>query len=544
MDKQYLFTDGKEVKNILFPNLPDEAWHFYSGAPEGDEVDLYASVAAVYRAANLNADTLAGLPFAIVNKAGNDIDTSDDWQNVVGFMPNPKELIRLWRLSMFATNSAYAFRETRKGVDKYRYIVPTSIEPVFDKAFPFDLSGFKRTVGTVSFTIPLSENRLFYMWRRDHTTELLPSKHTELTALLKAAGVIYYQDYFAEAFLKRGGILPTMLMVDGVPSPDERERIEKAWDKITRGVYKYLGKIFNAKTVEPKTIGQGMEALRDTELYESKLSDIAMAAGMPLSLLKANSANFATARVEQLQWFNHSIIPWSEFFAEVMNEQLFEPLGYRFMFKPEITDEGTEDEAKRAGAYRAYVDSGMRPSVAAQLVGIEMPDNMEYEELDESYDPDKEDEQESDNESTMGEADDVETPEIEEEKAVRSVDIIQNSTTEYYFTPSMEQYRELELWQTMAFRKCKRQEDLSFEFECKVIPDFVASVFVERLVGCETEDDIKAAFDFTQFTITPPPEFDESEAVSPCLKAAITAQVEEAQTIKEIKHILDWSEYP
>ena len=250
-----------------------------------------------------------------------------------------------------------------------------------------------------------------------------------------------------------------------------------------------------------------------------------------------------------MQWFNHSIIPWSEFFAEGMNELLYEPHGLKFKFRPEITDEGTEDEAKRAGAYRAYIDSDVRPSIAAQWVGIEMPEGMEYEDLDESYDPDKEDKPEdgSDSETTMGDADDVETPEIEDGEATRSVDIATiEAPVEYTFTPSMEQYRELELWQTMAFRKSKRNEDLSFDFECKVIPDYVSNMFVDRLVGCETEDDIKLAFDFTQFTITPPPEFVEDDAVSPCLKAAITAQIDEAETVDDVKAVLAdvWEGYP
>lgn len=541
MDSRYILTDGKATKNILFPQYPDEAWNFYEGAPESDKVDLYASVAAVYRASNLNAEAVASLPFALVSQNGEDYDTYDDWQNKVGFIPNPKELIRLWRLSLFMTNSAYAFRETEKGDDLYRYIMPSTIKPKVDEVD--GLLGFKRKAGTRTTFYPLSAERIFYMWRLDHTTELLPSKFTEFKALMTAAGVIYYQDYFAEAFLARGGIKPTILRVDGVPSEAARKRIEQAWDKIIRGVYKYMGKIFQAKGVEAVQIGDGLEALKDDELYNNKLSDIAMAAGMPLSLLKANSANFATARIEQLQWFNQTIIPWSEFIADRMNEQLFEPLGLKFTFRPEITDEGTEDEAKRAGAYRAYVDSDMRPSVAAQIVGIEMPEGMEYEELDEAYNPDKEDEAD-DNESTMGDADDVDTPEIDDE-AVRSVDVATiEAPVEYTFTPSMEQYRELELWQTMAFRKCKRDESLSFDFECKVIPDVVANIFSERLVGCETEDDIKEVFDFTKFTITPPPDFDESEAVSPCLRAAITAQIDEAETLDEMKLILDWSEYP
>lgn len=472
MNKNYLYTDGKNIKNISYPQYPDDAWEFFEGAPDVDNQVLYGSVAAIYRAANLTADATSGLPFVVL-RGEQEVDSSASWKNVVGWMPNPRDLIRRWRMSLFAYNAAYGFMETRKGSGKLlRYILPTSITPVVN---PEDgLIGFKRKVGTVSTEYSLNDRRIFYIWRSDHTTELLPSKHTELGAALAAGNILYYSDYFIKAFFQRGGIKPSILMVEGVPSKEARESIEKTWTKIISGVYKYLGRIFDAKSMTVQTIGEGVDSIKDTTFDEAKIADIALACGMPLSIMLANSANFATARVERLAWYNNTIIPGAELMAGAMNNMLFMPLGLRLEFRPEMSEQGQEEEVQRAGAYQAYVASGMKPSVAAQVVGIDLPPGIEYSDLD--------------NGITSGapeQGDGLNVPKPSQEILP---DIVK-------FIPTLDQLREMELWQTMAFRKLRKGNALDFPFEAKSIPLTIADEIRTGLASAKTEDDVKQVFE-------------------------------------------------
>lgn len=470
------YTDGSSIKNIDFPQYPDSAWDWIEGAPETKDDELFARVAAVFRAANLSADAVANLPFALLDRAGEVYDAGDDWQNKVGFMPNPRELFRLWRLSLFMTNSAYGFAEGNRVIKNLRYIVPTTITPVVDSEN--GLMGFKRRTGGKTREYPLSEKRVVYIWRLDHTTELLPSKNTEFRALMSAAGVLYYADHFVENFFRRGGIKPTMLMVKGVPTQQEREKIESVWDKVVRGFYKYLGKVFNAEAIEPHIIGEGIENLQKSELHGEKLADVAMAAGMPLSLLLANSANYATAQTEYLQWFRNSVVPWANFMADQINDQIFKPLGLKFVFQPEMSDPGQEDEVQRAAAFQAYVNSGVKPSIAAQIVGVELPAGIEYDDLDPEEAPEEE-EQEQPVEPAPAPA-----PEAE----VRSVDAGK-------FIPTLDQLRELDLWQSFALRKFRKGHPLAFPFECRSLPDELADAIRAQLASSTDEEAVKAAFD-------------------------------------------------
>jgi len=467
---RYIVTDG--VKSIDLPQYPNEAWHFYEGEPEAKE-DFYATVSAVFRAVNLTASATSQIPFALVKKSGRDYDISSDWKNKVGFMPKPSELIRLWRMSLSMTNSAYGFMERTKATGQnLRYIVPTTISPVVDNIL--GLTGFKRSIGNGTKEYPLDTKcPIFWMWRMDHTTELLPAKATEFRAMCAAAGILYYSDHFIQAFFKRGGIKPTMLVLKGMTTKDNIDKIESVWDKIIRGGYKYLGKIFQgvdaAGGLEAQTIGEGVDTLKDQNLTNSKIADVAMSIGMPLSLLLSNSANYATALTEYKAWYENSLAPWCNFMAEEMTDKLFKRYDLRFEFRPEMTDPGQEDEVSRAGAYASYVATGMKPSVAAQIVGIELPDNMDYSALDPVEEPEDEPEEET-------------KPITEEEKpTVR-------------FVPNIDQLREMELWRKFAFRKLKKGDPLDFPFEARTLPVDIADNIREKLMTAADEEEIKMVF--------------------------------------------------
>ena len=192
-----------------------------------------------------------------------------------------------------------------------------------------------------------------------------------------------------------------------------------------------------------------------------------MASGIPLSLLLANSASYATAQTEYLTWFRDSVTPWANFMAKQISDQLLAPYGLKLDFRPEITDPGQESEVARADAYASYVGSGMKPSVAAQVVGIDLPPGIEFTDLD----PDEVEQV----------APPAEPPQEEEQTPAK-------------FIPTMEQYRELEFWQTLAFRKAKKGEAADFDFRYKVIPADVVDTIKRRLAGVKTDDEIRCAF--------------------------------------------------
>jgi hypothetical protein len=497
MATRYVYTNG--TKTLDFPQYPADAWNFSMGGPDElvDEA-FYSRVSAVFRAINLTASATAHIPFALVTARGTEYDTSDKWKNKVGFMANPSELIRLWRMSLSMTNAAYGFMEVTKGVKTLRYIAPHTMTP---NVTVDGLKSFKRTLGTRTTDYPVGRGcPITWMWRLDHSTEILPAKATEYKAMMASAGVLYYSDHFIEEFFKRGGIKPTMLVLKGMTTRENIDKIENIWDKVVRGYYKYLGKVFQGVDaqggLEAVTIGDGVDAFKDQELTQSAIANVAMSIGMPLSLLLSNSANYATAMVEYKGWYENSLAPWCEFMAEEMTQQLFKPLGLRFEFRPEMTDPGQEDEVARAGAYASYIGAGMLPSIAAQVVGIELPPGVEYESLDPEEEPEPEPQPEQ-----------LKPPAIAEEVEQSSTDDEdepEDETPAKGWTPNIGQLRELDLWQQFAYRKMKRGETMAFGFVAKTIPGAVADRIRVSLADAVDMDGIRTAFEIREVKMTQP----------------------------------------
>lgn len=289
-------------------------------------------------------------------------------------------------------------------------------------------------------------------------------------------------------------------MLKGAANETTVAKIENIWDKVIRGYYKYLGKVFQgidaAGGLEVKEIGEGVDSMKDDTLTQSKIADVAMAMGMPLSILLANSANYATAQVEYKTWFDNKLVPDCRFMASALNDQIFTRLGLRFEFRPEMTDPGQEDEVSRAGAYSAYINAGMLPSLAAQVVGIELPDTIEYADLDKMA-ADKANQTQKDKEAIA--------------EAQSTSDTQSSTDTEpeptappAKFIPNIDQLHELELWRKFAFRKLKKGEPLDFPFDVKTLPDDIARDIITGLASAKSEDDIKSVFNCDTIIDTTP----------------------------------------
>lgn len=487
--KNYYF-DGSHTKGF---NLPmswesDLGWDI-SGEPiEGEE--LVARTAAVSRAFELNALAAASLPFALVDESGNDFDVSTDWQNKVGFMPNPRKLIRLWRKSISMTNTAYAIMERKTGL---RYIMPNTIKPDIDE--DRGLIGFWRQISGRRIYFPIGRE-LIHIYRMDYDTEITPSDNTEFKSIASSVGLIYYTDIFTEAFFKRGGIKPHLLFIKGVMQKEERERVENIFTKIISGAYKYLGKVWNAEAATALPIGEGVDNFKDNGFYRQAVENIAMATGIPLSLLLSNSANMATARMEYANWYDNSVVPMAQMMADELNDNLFGRFGLTMDIRENETDPDQEEEARRSTSFVNYagvlVKNGhpQALSIAAQLVGLDMPPGIEYEDLDERDEelipqqpaPFGQQPQENDEEEQEEEEEDTEDTKS--------------------FIPDPDQLKELKNWMDITERKIKRGEGIP-SWAVKYLPADIAGVITERLQSVTDLAGVKAAFDVSTITKQP-----------------------------------------
>lgn len=476
---RHIFTDGKNTKAVDFSNPIRDSWDFVEALKKMEGGDVAAKVSAVYRAMNLTADATASIPFAVL-KGNQEIDTSADWKNTIGVMPKPKELIRLWRLSLFMTNSAYGrVAKTNPVKREIFYVVPDTIKVITDPVTG-SIKQFNREIdGIVVQTYKPDDKNLIKFWRHDHTTELLPSDNTEFQAMSQAAGIIYAADWWTKNYFERGAVRPTVLAVKGMVVNDKKDELQSSWSRFVRSLgtrLSELAKVINAETMDVKQIGDGLGDIKDSPVYRQAIENIAMAAGMPLSLLLSNSASYATAQTEYASWFRDSITPWAYWMQEVMNDEIFVPRGYKFEFRPEAAEPSQDEEMHRSQAYHQYVISGMLPSVAAQILGIDLPQGMEYEDLDKNVI--KPDEQ-----PTIAKPQGDAAPVLEEEDDDEM---------------PAKAWEEMDNWRRKAVRLAKRGKPVTFEFKTEYMDEKHAEIIRKRLQYAATPDEVKSAFDITE----------------------------------------------
>jgi hypothetical protein len=557
MAQQFSVTNVTKGVNLLTSNDPD----VWSGLQQmsGKERDVYyARVAAAFRAFNLKANTVGNMPFALYKNApagdperktnikavdemaeDEEVDNSANWQNVVKFLPNPSELLRLATLSYMATNTIYNLKTgdvAGRQVRGLRHAISDSFYP-WANATGTALDYIERHVGSIierygvdgKPLTPGVKSQLVYMWRLDHTTELLPSPNTEALAIMEAAGVVYYKNFWIKHFYQRGGIKPTLIAMQGLIDKDAKEKKEEEWSRWLLGLGKKafanVARIFNAEKMDVRPIGDGVGDMKDNTIHQDALSDIAMGTGMPLSLLMANSANYATAKEEKSTWYENDIIPLCNWIAYEYNRQVFNPLGLRLEFHPETLDPQQEDETERAQAMMQY--AGVLEKVQSKeifmglstLMGLEVPPELE-EALDAHFAEKERKEKEMqaqmqqsgytvgpDGKPLPAQAqpkDGKEEPKgKEDDKEKKPMPPMRK-----VWIPTAPEAEEMRVWYEVAQRKLKRAESLDFEYTPHHggVPVEVADSIRARLLTATTADDVRQAFVLEE-TVTPAPEY-------------------------------------
>lgn len=353
-------------KTINPQDLPPEAWQvvFGKSSDTADLQDYFQHVSWCFRGVDIRGNALSSVPFVIEDLSGDTIDESGQYENVVGFLPEPEALFALVEMALTVFGYAYLYQQPNILNTKtwgLRYLLPTDIVPEWAKnpsGQVTGLGGFKRR--KLNKTLSLEET--VYFWRRDPFVEFGPPASSPLMAAAAEAGVILNVNRFAALFFERGAIKATLLAVHGNPGEPEKERIKSMWGRLMNGIRTVFGElVINAESLKPIVVGEGLEALSDKNLTNEKREGIATALGIPHSILFSGSASGlgggGVAEQDEATLYKQTIIPDCKFIAGVLNKQLFVPMGYRLRFTPENMDIFQEDEEQRALAMSQFMDT-------------------------------------------------------------------------------------------------------------------------------------------------------------------------------------------
>lgn len=348
-----VMTDG--VKSVPLDQLPESAWRFIAGGPEGTgdwtPAKAYQIVPILYRAVEMRANAVASMPFAL-HRGNSETDLSED--------PAYEWLTRELKRRLWLTSAAmdvygrgyWAVERNRYGQNLVlRWLLPTSVTPVMSEAD--GLVGFKRRLSNGQ-EVPFDLTEMVYFWAPSLTAEVGPGEGC-VSAALRAAGTLAQVDAFAESYFKRGVIKATVFQVDGNVDKGQMEAAQNVLRRMMQGIKQAFSVLVLRSNFKPIVIGDSLKDTSAPEMTQQKREDVAMAMGIPFSLLYSAAANFATAQMDNLSFYQKTVVPRCDMIEEALNDQLLKPLGLTLEFDPDQLDVYQAAQVEQAKAVRGLV---------------------------------------------------------------------------------------------------------------------------------------------------------------------------------------------
>jgi len=351
----------------------------------------FKTVPWLYRGVGLRANAVASLPFDLIREGSDEVvDTSEDWKNVLEFMPNPYKMFWLLEASQVLSGKSYQFRVSNDAKTfELKYIRPISINPIIDEVE--GLIGFERNTGSGTVKYPYDPDnpllsKILYYWLDDPGVELGEPEAYPAKAALASTGVLFNIDEFLNAFISRGLIKPTLIGLKGNPPPAEREKTENWFNKKLGSITNaFRVKTISADAVEVTTIGEGLNELASTELTAEKRQDVSTALGIPQSILFSEGAGGlgggGVVENDDRRFYTTTVIPAWQGLAYELNRQFLIPLGYRIVEKHERMQMFQEDEKDASAAMVNLTSAVATDPKAAKfssiVLGMEIPKEAE-----------------------------------------------------------------------------------------------------------------------------------------------------------------------
>ncbi|NJN53995.1 MAG: phage portal protein [Anaerolineae bacterium] len=349
--------DGGQVKDIPFSAITQydlERW--FGGKTSNDPAQLYARVVTLFRCVELRAYKLAAMPRQIENIESGEVVAVANFPSPVfddKGMPLTEELLPfsidlddlLIRSEMAQSLLAEAYwhvLRNRVKVTEVRWLDPRTVSPNY--AMYKGLVSFSRVVNGRSSTIPVED--MAYVWRpglQETGPGVAPAQ-----AAARDAGIDDHMKEFIEIFFEKGAMPTTLFFSETRPDEPERGRIKKYLEQMMSG-------IGNAFGIEVLNTALKFEQLTPPlkELIIPDISDRAQngiivgLVGGARSAILGGSANFATAEVEDISFYDKILIPEVTMMFKRLNRTFFNGQGLRLRARPDLLEVFQRQEGKK-----------------------------------------------------------------------------------------------------------------------------------------------------------------------------------------------------
>ncbi|MCP4567970.1 MAG: phage portal protein [FCB group bacterium] len=365
----------KAIGNISLTTLDEFLdWAANENGTDHTPGAIYRNLAWIYGGIDIVSNATARMPFAIYR--GNEIATQSgrEYEDVTGSLPEPTDVLKFTAASLQLLGQAYLSKDvTNSIVPGLRPLIASSIH---FKGVSGETVHFKRDTETGK-QLDLTQDELIYLWLLDPGVEFGPPKAFPVRAALGAAGVLLELNSFAAGYFASGATKRTILAVPGGVRPEERDRLKAWWVRLKS----WATEVINADSIKATVVGEGLSELTNNDLSTDKRAAIAFALGVPMSMMDSASAGGlgggGVMEGDRKLLYDNTVVPLGARIASILNAQYFTALGYRFAYLPDTLDVYQQEESDRSGAFSTYVGAGMRPDIAATMLGLEVPTDID-----------------------------------------------------------------------------------------------------------------------------------------------------------------------
>lgn len=189
-------------------------------------------------------------------------------------------------------------------------------------------------------------------------------EYSLLYSCSSSAQVLKGMQMFSAEYFRRGAIRNTLLQVDTMVSEKEADKLKQWWQGMVSGIKSAFNTEVIRTTVNPMTVGDGLTELNTSDIVQPYREDVLAALGVPYTQIFSNSANYATANMEKLTFYDNTIVPQLRWYERIINEKL-QPY-YTVQFHPERLEAYQQREVEKAQHLSALVRSGLMSTEEAR----------------------------------------------------------------------------------------------------------------------------------------------------------------------------------
>jgi Phage portal protein len=435
----------------------------------------------VFRAGDMTGVAVSTLPFDIV-KNGKTVDTSTDWKNALGGIPNPQRLIYNIAVSLCG-GAAYIIPEGTEDVTvNLKYIPPSTISYTWDAGGINQFQYTSQFGGMETFT----PDEIIHIFFPDPDMEDQPAKAHPFGVAMSAAWRSMAMNNTINIQSERGFIPPTLVAAEGMVGT-EALKTETWFNRWIKNPLREVYKVINANKISIVKVGSGMDELKTifVELKADSRMEVGQAFGIPAGLFMADKAYASEMDVLYRQWYSTSVYTTIyQTIQETMTEQFWGPrFDARMIYKPETLKVFQEDETKRAAAFRDYVSARIRPSLVAEMLGLDLPQGKQYKDFDEDYDkPEPVPPVNPLNNPALPAGAAPAQSSAPAEKPIKAIVL------------SPDEMKDLTVWHDKAKAWWKKGKSGYVDWENKHLPESIAAPIRVRLAAVKSEADISQAF--------------------------------------------------